>query len=305
MECRVAEREKNRVYLNCEYCGKEYYIPKHEYETKLQNNQKHFYCCRQCRENAEKHDIEEVRKEFEQRGYELISDVYESAKSYLEYKCKKHSDKGILRIKYSNFASGFGCKYCGSERTGTAKRNDFEKVKLIFLEHNMTLLDNQEYKNAHQKLKYICNNHPEKGVQEMSCANAMNNYCPYCASSKGEKEVVKWLEDNGIEYQSQKKFDDLLGIGNGKLSYDFYVPFYNLLIEYQGRQHYTAVDAFAKHTTPQESFAIQQEHDERKRNYAKINGYELLEIPYTEFENIPNILSNILIQKSSETAGDS
>lgn len=289
--------------MNCEYCGKEFYIPKSKHQIQLRNNQKHYYCCKQCRLNAEKHDIEDVRKEFDERGYDLISETYETATSYLKYKCRKHFDKGILTIKYSNFASGFGCKYCGTERTAAIRRNDFEKVKKVFLEHDMTLLEDQEYQNAQQKLKYICNKHPEKGVQEMSYANAISNYCPYCASSKGEKEIIKWLEDNNVEYQSQIKFDNLLGVGNRKLSYDFYIPFYNLLIEYQGKQHYNAIEVFNKYGDSQKSFEIQQEHDNRKREYAKINGYNLLEIPYTEFSNIPTILNNILIQKSSETAG--
>ena len=37
---------------------------------------------------------------------------------------------------------------------------------------------------------------------------------------------------------------------------------------------------------------IQQEHDRRKREYAFSNGYEFIEIPYWEYDNIENILCN-------------
>ena len=57
------------------------------------------------------------------------------------------------------------------------------------------------------------------------------------------------------------------------LSFDFYVPQYNTCIEYQGVQHYKPVERFGG----EEQFAIQQEHDELKRKYAKNNNFDLLE----------------------------
>lgn len=304
MECRLIDREANRTYLNCEYCGEKFYIPKAEYNHKLNNNQKHFYCSKKCRLEVEKHDINDIREMFSERGYDLISETYKSAKEYLEYRCKKHYDKGILKITYSNFASGFGCKYCGDEKTANAKRNDISKVKEVFLAHDMILIDGQEYKNANQKLKYICKNHPEKGVQEMAYSNACSNYCPFCSLSKGEKEIIKWLEDNQISYVSQKKFEDLIGVGGRCLPYDFFIPNANLLIEYQGKQHYEENKHFSSsNMDSKQSFEVRKEHDNRKRRYAKENGYDLLEIPYTDFKNINIILSNVITQKSSETTG--
>ena len=76
----------------------------------------------------------------------------------------------------------------------------------------------------------------------------------------------------------QAKFDDLIGTGNRKLSFDFYVYTYNLLIEYQGEQHYRPVEYFGGI----EQFKIQQEHDRRKREYAKNNDINLLEIRYDQ-----------------------
>ena len=41
-------------------------------------------------------------------------------------------------------------------------------------------------------------------------------------------------------------------------------------------------------------FARQQEHDRRKREYAKQNNIDLLEIWYWDYDNIEDILSNKL-----------
>jgi very-short-patch-repair endonuclease len=69
------------------------------------------------------------------------------------------------------------------------------------------------------------------------------------------------------------------------LSYDFYLPSYNLLIEYQGEYH----DGTANNQS-KDAFLRQQEHDKRKLEYSVEHNIELLEIWYYDFENIENIL---------------
>ena len=75
------------------------------------------------------------------------------------------------------------------------------------------------------------------------------------------------------------------------LSYDFYLPKYNLLIEYQGNYHDGTVN---KEVQSDEKFNRQQEHDKRKREYAKKNNIKLLEIWYWDFDNIEGILKREL-----------
>ena len=115
--------------------------------------------------------------------------------------------------------------------------------------------------------------------------------CPYCERpTRGEQKIIDYLDSimKG-EYIYQQSYDDLLGINGGYLSYDFYLPQYNLLIEYQGEFH----DGSADQQT-EEEFEIQKEHDRRKREYAKSHGINLLEIWYWDFDNIENILFNYL-----------
>ena len=111
-----------------------------------------------------------------------------------------------------------------------------------------------------------------------------------CMKSHGEYYISTYLLSNSINFEKQKKFSDLLGVGGGNLSYDFYLPNHNMLIEYQGEQHERPIEYFGG----EEQFAIQQEHDRRKREYAKDNGYKLLEISYKDYNNIENILTKAI-----------
>lgn len=114
--------------------------------------------------------------------------------------------------------------------------------------------------------------------------------CPKCSSPHGEKRIKDFLEDNNIRYIPQYKYQDLLGSGRRKLSYDFYLLDYNTLLEFQGEQHERSIDYFGG----EEKFKIQQEHDRRKREYAKEHEIDLLEIWYYDYDNIEQILSDYL-----------
>ena len=85
-------------------------------------------------------------------------------------------------------------------------------------------------------------------------------------------------------FEEQKKFPNL-----GKLSYDFWLPKSQTLIEYQGAQHYEPINCFGG----EEKYKIQIEHDRLKREYALKNNYTLIEISYKDFDNIETILLNI------------
>ena len=113
--------------------------------------------------------------------------------------------------------------------------------------------------------------------------------CPVCNMSKGERAIAVFLDNNHISYNPQKSYSELRGVGGLPLSYDFYLPEYNLLIEYQGGYH--------DHTVPTQTdkeYEIQVEHDKRKKEYALTHNYNFLEIWYYDFNNIERILTDYL-----------
>lgn len=99
--------------------------------------------------------------------------------------------------------------------------------------------------------------------------------CHHCNSSRGELLVAEYLDNVGVEYERQKKYEDLKRVN--LLSYDFYLPKYNTLIEYQGEQHYKPVEHFGGI----KQYELQKEIDDIKRKYAIEKGIRLIEIPYT------------------------
>ena len=111
-----------------------------------------------------------------------------------------------------------------------------------------------------------------------------------CMRSSGEYNIIQYFLLYNIKFEHEKRFDNLIGVGNRQLSYDFYLPNRNLLIECQGQQHEKPIEIFGG----EEQFAIQQEHDKRKREYAEKNGYKLLEIWYYDYDKIEEILSREL-----------
>ena len=95
----------------------------------------------------------------------------------------------------------------------------------------------------------------------------------------------------------------IIGINNGSLSYDFYLPNLNLLIEYQGIQHEKPIDfkGMGKKYA-NEQFKIQQIHDNFKREYAQQHNINLLEIWYYNFDDIEVILNDKLRIKQKISA---
>lgn len=114
----------------------------------------------------------------------------------------------------------------------------------------------------------------------------------------GRSKLECWFEDYfdalQVEYKQQIKFNDLTGVGNKYLSYDFGIYCKDnliCLIECQGLQHFKPIEYFGG----KKQFEIQQMHDELKREYAfEILHVPLIEIPYgvseKEIENmlLPN-----------------
>jgi DNA-directed RNA polymerase subunit RPC12/RpoP len=114
--------------------------------------------------------------------------------------------------------------------------------------------------------------------------------CPICSKlqSKGVKAITKYLKDNNFEYEVEKSFPKCKY--KQHLRFDFYLEKYNLLIEYNGKQHYESIDFFGGEPALKDI----QIRDEIKRRFCVSSNKRLLEIPYWEEKNIGKILSEIL-----------
>ena len=137
------------------------------------------------------------------------------------------------------------------------------------------------YVNAKTKTELICSEHGSfwRTPNDIVYHRYQESICPRCSVSEGEVKIENFLKENDIEYDPQKVFEDLYGTSNKTphpLKFDFYLPSYNLCIEYQGQQHYRPIKRFGG----QENFIKIQLYDQMKRNYCEENKISLLEVKY-------------------------
>lgn len=104
-----------------------------------------------------------------------------------------------------------------------------------------------------------------------------------CLHSKGEEKIALILQQNNIKIERQKNFDSLRNCNNYPVYFDFYLPDYNIIIEYQGELHYYSKD---RGWHNQENFEKVQKSDDLKRHWCKENNIKMIEIPYTDYEKI-------------------
>ena len=73
------------------------------------------------------------------------------------------------------------------------------------------------------------------------------------------------------------------------MSFDFYLSEYNILIEFDGVQHYHPIPFFGGLN----GLLLRQKRDKIKNDYCKINNIRLIRIKYDE--NVEEILNTLII----------
>lgn len=101
-------------------------------------------------------------------------------------------------------------------------------------------------------------------------------------ASRGEIKIREILEAAGLKFTMEQSFEGLNSSNGRALRFDFCVfdddGDVDFLIEYQGRQHYEPSGKFGG----KKGFFQQSFNDNKKRRFCALNGYKLIEIPYTE-----------------------
>lgn len=237
---------------------------------------------------------------IKRKPHEVFVDEVKSINPYVEVvgeyvdnktkiQCKCLVCHKVWNVIPNSLLHGSSCPHCDRDRR--RKTHEDFICEIANTNPNIQILD--EYLGSNSKIKCRCSICGyEWSVRAGHIRDGVG--CPNCKKSRGEDKIESFLQKNKIPYIAQKKFDSLLGVGGGSLSYDFYIPDYNTLIEYNGEQHEKPINYFGGY----EKFKKQQEHDKRKRDFANKNKYVLIEIPYTDFGNIENILyKNLFLER--------
>lgn len=129
--------------------------------------------------------------------------------------------------------------------------------------------------------KCDCGN--EIDVRGKSLIGGETQSCGCLTSSHGTLKIQTLLIDNKINYITEKSFNDCRFSETKALArYDFYLPEYNILIEFDGVQHFSPNHFYGG----EEEFKKRQSYDRYKNQYALEHGYTLIHIPYFDEDKI-------------------
>lgn len=182
---------------------------------------------------------------------------------------------------------GAGCRKCYT----SSNKNNFTKNKLTLVQfikkcieiHGHTYdYSKVNYKHSKVKIIIICKVHGE--FEQTPNCHLRGNGCPYCKKSKSENHISNFLRNNNIEYIPQMKFDNCKG-KKRRLPFDFYLPKYNIAIEYDGKQHIYGWN------NNKYSLECIKNADLIKNNFCQQNQIYLIRISHTD--NLEQCLNDI------------
>lgn len=229
--------------------------------------------------NINKVGYNKVKEYCKIEGFDLITEEneYTGVDSMLTLLCKNNH---IVTTSYANLKKRvIKCPHCYElNKINIAKNRAFE------LGYEITI---DRYNNKHDKLDIICDNGHVWNPTYDSFINAESK-CLFCQYSKGEDMIETFLLNHDILYEKQKQFDDC--VYKRKLKFDFYLPLFNICIEFDGIQHFEPQDFFGG----EESYNDLHLKDIIKDDYCNINNIDLLRISYLDYNDIESILKNKL-----------
>lgn len=287
---------RQNVTVKCNDCG---YI----WQTMPLTLLTHKYGCTKCSYKHRGISRRQSQKDFWDKLKKINPNVrvkgkYVTNKQPIEVQCKICGY--VWQARPNDLVTGRArCTKCGRAQD-IYKRSNFCKVyrKIRSKKPN----ESYQLYNQHAYDYYIKKKHPNARlltlftglsnyikIKCLNCGNTRHMYayeldrgaaCLNCERgdryvSKGERVIVSLLSQAGIHYEYPFIPGDL--VDKISLHYDFRVRG-KYLIEFQGEQHYRPVDYFGG----EEQFQVQQQHDQMKREWAKENGFTLIEIKYND-----------------------
>ena len=127
------------------------------------------------------------------------------------------------------------------------------------LEESLLIKDMQKLKDELEKKEFFFK--AKTGKQDMMFGSI---------SSKQIKEI---LTENNIYFEREKIFKEL-----GRLRFDFFLPEYDTLIEYDGIQHFKPIEFFGGES----QLEYVQSNDSKKNQFCTDNNIRLVRIRYDE-----------------------
>lgn len=189
-----------------------------------------------------------------------------------------------------------GCEECYVERLRKdmgISQNEFEdRLREIHPE----LVVTGEYINYKTPVDVYCIKHSFSYQLTPPALFSRKSCCPKSKINYKEEQMCQILESWDFEIKRQKTFDECKD--ERLLPFDAYIIGTNVLLEYQGEQHYRPVTySTQSYEDAVEKLKYTQKHDQIKRDFCKQNNMILIEVPYWE-EDMQGYLFDRLVEKN-------
>ena len=230
-------------------------------------------------------------KKAKESGFEILS-KYKNSETKVLAKCAVCGFENMVRPR--NIVSGKGCYKCGMKNFTSSRRFSIDIFKERVKEKTgNSYIVTGKYKNADTKIE----------MKHVECGNTFDvtpnkfyhcgRRCPHCYQSNPEKEIEGLLLFRDIKFEKQYIIEDCKHVNH--LRFDFALDINNtlILIEYNGRQHYEAVDIFGG----EKALESTKLRDKIKKNYCQKKNIKLHYISYKqniekEINKITNYYAN-------------
>jgi hypothetical protein len=252
------------------------------------------------------HDTKRINQGREPYVYSKVN--YINSKTYVDIICPEH---GAFSVSPNGHLKGRGCAKC----SGIAKSNTDEFIQKAKKVHDEKRVINGKEPYDYTEVKYvnnkthviiICNekyvNDEKHGPFLQSATNHLKGGgCPICNELKGETDIKLILSKNNIKFIPQYQYEDCTSFKKSSknkicklLSFDFYLPKFKTLIEFDGFYH------FNEHpkNNDNDKFMSDVLNDREKNIYTKLNDIKLIRISYLDGNNIGEEIRNGLLSKN-------
>lgn len=271
----------------------------------------HEECLKHCSEKIKDYDLNQIVRDFDGAPYIIAIYKIENNNHEIGYAtyCIDKIDKAheLARRCYTAYFKSFlNSNYPAHLKISDDFKNIFKNlyivegepiadVKEIFKCISYTLIDVKD--NPKPNVKKIYDNYKRYGVYEPDFGieflasktlneikegklKPTNFYSFSDGRNKWKSEflvyqIVSKLYPNQTIYQYHPFY---LKTDKGRLSYDIFITGFNIAIEYQGKQHFEAVEFFGG----DDSFQDNQRRDKLKKELSDRRGIKLIYINYDE-----------------------
>lgn len=311
--------EKELVEFRCKKHNTVSIVPFKDVASKKSKKGKKHHCdlCRNesmGRLGNEKFELVNLRREAEQRIIDIIKHQYSKIYDFVEFEYIGTQKRvwvynKILQKKECKNRQSFVRKQTLTTNPNKVKTTLKSKNRLSYEEakervQKLRIKTFREYK--HWRKHYNITDMPAH-PNRTYIKEGFTTYFDFFGTdesdymSMGEKRILEHLKNRNIRYETQKTFPGCKY--RSYLKFDFYLPDYNLIIEFDGTQHEEDGD-YPEKWGGIEGHLKLQKSDKIKNEYCKKNNIHLSRINYTYLvENYLEWYVDYLISTAFEKNG--